>query len=585
MVDTSAIHLWTWDARPYPTFPAASDVWTDAANWQTGHWLTGRLGTAPLDALIRAIAADGGVEAIDADALTDICDGYVVDRPMAPRAMIEPLAMAYAFAASGAGGALRFVPRGGTVVAEIDEDDLVDDRKGVPFRLTRAQETELPREISFAFTDSLADYRRAAVHSRRLVGRAAKALHADFALVTNDAAAGRRAEIFLQDLWAGRETLQCALGPDSLALQAGDIAGVTLKGRRRLFQIEEVVEAETRQLKARSIDPEVFALPLRAPRLPQPEVPEPRGPLSINVLDLPVISSSDSDVLTRLAVFASPWGGATIWSSADGGSFTPLASATLAAITGTTLDAVAAGPLDRWDRSTRFRVRLDGGMLASQSDEAVFAGGNAMALRTSAGSWEILQFATADLVGDGTWLLSRLLRGQAGSEGAMVPRCAAGADIVMLDASLVPVARGIAALERPITLRIAPLGVSHDDPSATEILVSPTATALTPLAPVHIRARRLSDGVHVSWIRRTRVDGDNWSGEVPLGEDSEAYRLEVLSGTSTVRTIACMTPDAIYASASEIADFGGPQASLTFRVAQLSASVGAGRSTQRTIAL
>ena len=52
MVDVSAIHLWTWDARPYPVFPAATDIWNDGPNWQTGHWLTGRLGAAPLDALV-----------------------------------------------------------------------------------------------------------------------------------------------------------------------------------------------------------------------------------------------------------------------------------------------------------------------------------------------------------------------------------------------------------------------------------------------------------------------------------------------------------------------------------------------------
>ena len=27
MLEPSAIHLWTWDARPYPFFPAALDVW------------------------------------------------------------------------------------------------------------------------------------------------------------------------------------------------------------------------------------------------------------------------------------------------------------------------------------------------------------------------------------------------------------------------------------------------------------------------------------------------------------------------------------------------------------------------------
>ena len=52
MLEPSAIHLWTWDARPYPLFPAAIDVWSDGPNWETGHWLTGRLGGAPLDALV-----------------------------------------------------------------------------------------------------------------------------------------------------------------------------------------------------------------------------------------------------------------------------------------------------------------------------------------------------------------------------------------------------------------------------------------------------------------------------------------------------------------------------------------------------
>jgi hypothetical protein len=36
MLDSSALHLWTWDARPYPAFPAALDAWSDGANWEPG---------------------------------------------------------------------------------------------------------------------------------------------------------------------------------------------------------------------------------------------------------------------------------------------------------------------------------------------------------------------------------------------------------------------------------------------------------------------------------------------------------------------------------------------------------------------
>ncbi len=118
MVDVSALHLWTWDARPYPLFPAATEIWSDGPNWQTGHWLTGRLGGAPMDALVGSLLADAGVAGVDTSALRENCDGYVVDRPMSPRAMIEPLAMAYAFNASAADGTLRFIQRGGAPVLE-----------------------------------------------------------------------------------------------------------------------------------------------------------------------------------------------------------------------------------------------------------------------------------------------------------------------------------------------------------------------------------------------------------------------------------------------------------------------------------
>jgi hypothetical protein len=174
MLEPSAIHLWTWDARPYPLFPAATDAWSDGPNWETGHWLTGRLGGAPLDALVGTILDDAGVSGHDVASLGEGPDGYVIDRPMSPRAAIEPLTLAYAFDASEEGSVIRFRPRGGAPVSALTEDDLVLPDDAAPVRLARAQETELPREIAIAYTDSETDYRRAAVTSRRLVGGATR---------------------------------------------------------------------------------------------------------------------------------------------------------------------------------------------------------------------------------------------------------------------------------------------------------------------------------------------------------------------------------------------------------------------------
>ena len=120
MLEPSAIHLWTWDARPYPLFPAATDAWSDGPNWETGHWLTGRLGGAPLDALVAAILDDAGVGHYDVASLGEGPDGYVIDRPMSPRAAIEPLTLAYAFDASEEGSVIRFRPRGGAASCRAD---------------------------------------------------------------------------------------------------------------------------------------------------------------------------------------------------------------------------------------------------------------------------------------------------------------------------------------------------------------------------------------------------------------------------------------------------------------------------------
>ena len=67
-------------------------------------------------------------------------------------------------------------------------------------------------------------------------------------------------------------------------------------------------------------------------------------------------------------------------------------------------------------------MKLYGGALASLSDRAVFTGANAAAVQHSDGAWEVIQFANAELVADNTYELSKLLRGQAGSEWAMEAR-------------------------------------------------------------------------------------------------------------------------------------------------------------------
>ncbi len=42
MIQPAFCSIWNWDARPFPWFPALSNEWGDAGNWQTGNWLAGK---------------------------------------------------------------------------------------------------------------------------------------------------------------------------------------------------------------------------------------------------------------------------------------------------------------------------------------------------------------------------------------------------------------------------------------------------------------------------------------------------------------------------------------------------------------
>lgn len=45
MIEQAFCSAWCWDARPFPYFPQLNQVWGDAANWQAGNWIEGKVST------------------------------------------------------------------------------------------------------------------------------------------------------------------------------------------------------------------------------------------------------------------------------------------------------------------------------------------------------------------------------------------------------------------------------------------------------------------------------------------------------------------------------------------------------------
>ena len=516
------IHIWCWDARPFPAFPTQTSEWSDGPNWRTGHWLNGRLEGAPLDRLVTMLAgavATPGLVTERPD-VVGFVDGYVLDRPMSPRDAIEPLATLYGFDAVVSGGKLTFVDRRRKPATTLSDDDLVADKGMSLITVTRAQESELPGEIALTYANSENTFQLARVLSRRLEGRSARQSDAQAAVMLHREAAQRAVDVWLQDIWAGRETAEFTLRPGLVGLQPGDILRLE---SGRLFQIQRITDGVARRISARAVDQRVYDAP--APRLAPAALTGPKiqGPPHIVVLDLAIVR--DTPALSYVAAFADPWPGALAIIRIAGGSSQNVGLIEKRAMIGETLDVLPPGPVGRFDRGSSVRVRFSAGQVSSVDDLTALGGKTALAIQGNDGAWEIISFANAELIDATTWRLSRLIRGLGGEEHLAARSAPAGSTVVLLNDALTPLARDVSEIGAPITYAIGPADRDFADPLYVRATIEATGKTLMPYAPTKPRAVRTNNGILIGFVRRGRENADAWQAlDIPLGETSECLR-------------------------------------------------------------
>jgi hypothetical protein len=353
-------------------------------------------------------------------------------------------------------------------------------------------------------------------------------------------------------------------------------------GRDYRLRLTETSDGLHKTIEARSIEPRVYEA-LRAPdRSVEPDPVIVHGPVTAYFLDLPRFRAGEAEETGFVAADASPWPGAVaFYRSPTTSGFELNTLAELQATHGETVFDFYSGPLYRHDQSNTLRVSLGQGELASITEEALLAGGNLAAVENEDGEWELLQFQTATLVAPDTYDLSMLLRGQFGTEAAMRDPVSVGARFVLLDEAVTAVDMTSDDVGLNLNWRHGPVGEPIDDLSYRTEAHAFTGLGLRPYRPAHLQGKRdpaTGDWTFI-WIRRTRIDGDGWEAlEVPLGEEAEAYRLEILDapGGDALRSFDLGAPTLLYTAAMQTADFGSPQWNVAIRVRQMSAVYGAG---------
>ena len=582
MLDMDHAHAWAWDARPFPEFPG-NPLWSDGENYPRGHWLNGRVSTQALASVVAEICERSNVDDFDVSEVFGLVRGYAQADVSSARSALQPLMLAYGMEALERDGILRFKMRDGRVAAILDRSLLArsSDLDGT-IETVRAPEAEMAGRIRLGFVEGEGSYEARQTEAIFPDETNLNVSQTDLSLVLTANEARSIAERWLAEARVARDTARFSLPKSVLRLGAGDI--VTLDGRR--YRIDRVDQAEAQLVEAVRVEAGIYQPSDGADERVIPRAFTAPVPVFPVFLDLPLLNGDEVPYAPHVAATADPWPGSVgVWSAAADAGYELNRLLAAPAVIGTTETVLAAAPPGLWDRGPALRVKMVGGTLSSSDELAVLNGANAMAIGDgSAALWEIFQFSEAVLVAPSTYDLGLRLRGQQGSDGIMPAQWPIGSTVVLLD--LAPQQIDLALSSRGLAryYRIGAAGRGFDDAAIVLKVEAFDGIGLRPYPVAHIAGVENGAGdIAVSWIRRTRIDGDSWqSPEVPLGENSESYVARVIQADVILREETVVSPAWTYLASAQTADgIAGP---YRIDVAQMSDRFGPGpfRSLQLT---
>ena len=563
MVDPSRIFLWTWDARPVPAFPLQRTVWADGENWSRGHWLNGRFSGAPLGETIAAVLRDHGITDFDTSRVEGWADGFLLTDPASARSSIASLMDIHSVTVSERDGTLVFRQADRLIlpVQDVETVAALEDEPEVVRQRERAHDA--PTEIVLGYRDAFRDHGPATAEERVPAEPLERRLPLASPLTLSGAEAARTASALLRSSWDRREGIELTLPWANIELSVGDTVRWAETGE--LATVERIEDGLARRATLRTVSP-------RASAAVDPALPEAPGDVleqgapRLVALDLPLLPERESGAF--LAAWAKPWRLQAAFKRIDNAGLRSLGLIERPAIMGTLLEPLRTGPVGPIDRGNTLLVRLASGALSGVSLLAMLDGANALAVRCRAG-WEVLQFQNAEEIEPNVWRLAVLLRARLGTDPAMRSGAEAGAEVVVLNDALFPVPTST-EIGREEEWIAGPTSVPFDTERFSSVSAALGEAALRPPAPVHLRMERRPDGtLALRWIRRGRVRADSWSGEdIPLGEESEHYRVRVEAG-GRLEVFETTEPSLTLAPARS-------SQTLRIEVAQLAAGFGEG---------
>lgn len=548
------------------------------------------VGSIVRDLCIRAGLDTSDIITSDVDSVEIV--GYCIGSQSTARDCISPLRSVAFFDSVEADGQLILVARGGAARATILADDLgsrLQDADAAPaITVSKAQDTDLPRSLRVNYLSYEHDYETAVQPSPvRVNTDATNDTDVQVAVVLHDDAAAKIAEVLFADAWQSRWIYTFALDRTYLWTTPADVLLLPLDGR--LYRVRVTNDTTTdicvRQFTAARDLSDYTSTAIATPVQRPPAQLQAIADTTLVFLDIPALQESDDDAGFYFAAGSAGNGtvyrGAVIQKSIDGATFQAAASATTSGTIGALVADVAAGQTECIDRVNGILVELldSSKTLESRTEVAVLNGANMAAIGRH-GSWELVQYLTAELVSGNVWRVTNLLRGRRGTEHLVGTALTGDKFVVLTDASLYRLVLNNSEIGAVRDYRVVSIGKSnYSDPFE----FTDTAVALKPFSPINVAATGSGGDITITWVRRDRLGQSLRSGvELAMSEATEAYQVDIynalVSPRLLMRTLSASATTATYTTAQQTTDFGAPVdvANLQIDVYQMSAVVGRG---------
>nr|WP_253309930.1 glycoside hydrolase TIM-barrel-like domain-containing protein [Rickettsia endosymbiont of Ceutorhynchus assimilis] len=403
--------LWAWDARPFPYFPNLCDVWTDCHNWQTGHWIQGKLSQLNISDVLLDLLQKTGLKSnqFDTGGIKGLLSGYVINDQQPVRSIIKMLQSCYFFDVVEQGSKLKFVQkgRGVTTVMPIGETVFSNNSK-----LVNISQLDLNNKVNVVYFNRNFGYPIDVKYAE--LPKQGTAATVEIPLIMEEGEAQNIAEVLLYSSWQERNIYNFKLPIKYAWLAPSDVITI-LDGEKKhtVRIIKTKFESMSIQVSGVGYDSSIYKLSFPSTRsLMLKEYPPSHiSKTIVEMIDLPHVKGNI--VSFTLIGEERNWKGATLFISYNDKDYKPIASTNKQSTYGYVMESTDEGLV----------IVLRFGKLLGIIDSNSALIGK-----------EIVKFQSTKLIDKNKYKLSNLIRGQ---EGTKEYEHTGGEKFTLLDDSII----------------------------------------------------------------------------------------------------------------------------------------------------